>query len=100
MNRYVVLDTGWVDEEAVTISSWTGHTLDSFRTYDSAKALALQRIAYGDLTVMVVDRKTGERVFPAAESESDHEHRPGSEMRPAVAPGIRATRAARKERAG
>ena len=54
MCQPVVLDAGWIDEDAVEIGSWTGHSLDGFRTYDSAKALALPRIAYEDVAVIVV----------------------------------------------
>ena len=64
MERYVVLDTAWLDDEAVTLGGEHGKVLGRFMSSDSARALALQRMAYGDRGVVVVDRVDGERIFP------------------------------------
>lgn len=73
MNRYVVLYTGWVGEEAVTIAGWTGRLRDSFASRDSAEALALRRMAYGDLSVVVVDNVKDELVFPRKELAGEYD---------------------------
>jgi hypothetical protein len=47
--------------------------LGSFNKVDSARALALQRMAYGDIGVVVVDQATGEQVFPRADADPRQE---------------------------
>jgi hypothetical protein len=82
MARYVVLDTSWLDDHAASFGAYTGRELDSFHTFDCAKALALQRMAAGDLGVIVVDRLANDRVFPASTGEAhDTEDPPGSGTR-------------------
>jgi hypothetical protein len=58
-----VIDTNWEDDCPSPMGQ--GRQLGGFNKRDSAKVLALQRMAYGDLGVIVVDMMTGERVFPA-----------------------------------
>ena len=60
---YVVLETRW-DEGDEIIAGWSGEVLGRFETQDSAKALALQRIAYGDTGVVVVETATRKCVYP------------------------------------
>ena len=81
MLRYVVLNPRWIDAEAVTVGSWKGRLLASFATLDSAKALALQRMAYGDRAVVVVDRVGEERVFPSSDAEAQGNGEPSSGTR-------------------
>ena len=56
-----------------------GRVLDSFLKLDSAQALALQRMAYGDVGVVVVDQVNGEKVFPG--SDEDENEEPDSAVR-------------------
>ena len=67
--RYVVLDTNWV-RTIETLPGWTGLVLGRFRTLDSARALVLQRMAYGDVGLAVVDSASGEKVYPVESSVS------------------------------
>lgn len=64
MTRYIVLDTHWIDDGEDTDWNGRGQVLGTFRSHDSAKALALQRMSLGDIGVIVVDLVKGERVFP------------------------------------
>jgi hypothetical protein len=80
MARYVVLDTSWLDD-AVSFGAHTGREIDRFHTLDCAVALTLQRMASGDLGVIVVDLLTNERVFPASAGDAHDEDPPGSGMR-------------------
>ena len=61
--RYAVLDAA-EEENATELWGHRGKLLDSFRTEDSAKALALHRMAYGSAGVVVIDGITGSQVFP------------------------------------
>jgi hypothetical protein len=79
VNRYLVVDT-WENAGASTVGGCTGRQLDSFHSLDSAKALALQRMAYGNVGVVVVDQVGGETVFPRPETDED-EPEPDSESR-------------------
>jgi hypothetical protein len=67
MCRYAVIDTSF-DEGEAEQRGYRSRVLGTFNTEDSAKALALQRMAYGDLGVVVIDQETGERVFPSDEA--------------------------------
>jgi hypothetical protein len=67
MCRYAVIDTDF-DDNAPEQQPLQSRVLGTFHTEDSAKALALQRMAYGDLGVVVIDQETGERVFPRDEA--------------------------------
>jgi hypothetical protein len=81
MPRYVVLDVHWVDDYAVTFGSHTGQQIDRFHTLECGRALALQRMANGDLGTIVVDSVTGECVYPPPEdqaSEADGEPASGT----------------------
>jgi hypothetical protein len=80
MARYVVLDTSWLDD-AVSFGAHTGREIDRFHTLDCAQAFALQRMAVGDLGVIVVDLLTNDRVFPVSTDEAHDEDPPGSGMR-------------------
>ena len=72
MKRYVVVDT-W-DEDGTVTCGCAGRVLDSFIQLDSAQALALQRMAYGNVGVVVVDQVVGEKVFPGPDhGEEDEE---------------------------
>jgi hypothetical protein len=61
--RYVVIDTNWV-RSSETLPCWPGSVLGRFNTLDSAKALVLQRMAYGDEGVVVVDSASGRQAYP------------------------------------
>jgi hypothetical protein len=61
--RYVVLDTSG-DWEPTEVAGHRGTVLGRFRSEESARALALQRLAYGDRGVIVVDSAAGEVVYP------------------------------------
>ena len=61
--RFLVMDTG-DDFDAVEAGGHRGTLLGEFNTEASAQTLALQQLAYGDRTVMVVDRESGSVVFP------------------------------------
>jgi hypothetical protein len=78
VNRYVVVDT-WEEDGTVTCGC-AGQVLDSFFSLDSAQALALQRMAYGSVGVVVVDQVNGEKVFPLPDVE-DNEEDPDSGVR-------------------
>ena len=66
MQRYVVIDKNWEDDCPSPMGQ--GKHVGGFDTPDGAKARALQRMAHGDLGVIVVDTMTGEQVFPSAGS--------------------------------
>ena len=59
----MVLDTRW-DEMDEGLAGWKGSVLARFSTLDSAKALTLQRMAYGVRGIMVVDSVSGRQEFP------------------------------------
>ena len=61
--RYVVLDTSW-DGMEEGLAGWKGSVLARFNTLDSAMALTLQRMAYGDQGVIVVDSVSDRQAFP------------------------------------
>jgi hypothetical protein len=81
VNRYVVLDTEWVSAKAISVGRWRGEVLDSFFSLDSARALALHRMAYGDIGVVVIDQLSGEKVFPLSDVRMDHEEKHCSGVR-------------------
>ncbi len=79
--RYVVVD---VAEDVGATDLWgrRGRLLDSFRTEESARALALQRMALGDVEVVVIDGLSGTQVFPVPEpSGESKEETPSSRSR-------------------
>jgi hypothetical protein len=61
--RYVVVDLSRTGEDTQS-AEYPRTVLDTFNTMESAKALVLQRMAYGDVTVVVIDAYTGRQVFP------------------------------------
>jgi hypothetical protein len=63
VERYAVIDTNW-DDGGEPLAGWSGHVLGRFMTLDSAKALVLQRMSFGDTAVVVIDVHTGKRVYP------------------------------------
>ena len=67
MERYAVIDTNW-DDGSEPLVGWAGHVLGRFNTLDSAKALVLQRLSFGDTGVVVIDIRSGERLYPPEES--------------------------------
>jgi hypothetical protein len=67
MERYVVLDTTQPHQEGESAEGHQGRVLGSFASQDSAKAVALRRMAQGDLGTVVIDRVDGKRVFPRSE---------------------------------
>ncbi len=67
MERYAVIDTNW-DDGNDSIAGWSGHVLGRFNTLDSAKALVLQRLSFGDTGVVVIEVRSGDRVYPPEES--------------------------------
>jgi hypothetical protein len=67
VERYAVIDTNW-DDGTDPLAGWTGHVLGRFNTLDSAKALVLQRMSFGDTGVMVVEVRSGARTYPPEES--------------------------------
>ena len=69
MERYAVIDTNW-DDGNEPLAGWTGHVLGRFNTLDSAKALVLQRLSFGDTGVVVIDIRSGERLYPPEEPRS------------------------------
>jgi len=60
---YVVIDTSWKQGEE-KLAGWSGTVLGEYRSLDSAKALTLQRMAYGDTGIVVVDSTSGGRAYP------------------------------------
>lgn len=67
MERYAVIDTNWNDGSE-PVAGWAGHVLGRFNTMDSARALVLQRMAFGDTGVVVIQVHSGARVYPPDES--------------------------------
>ena len=67
MERYAVIDTNW-DDGTDPLAGWTGHVLGRFNTLDSAKALVLQRMSFGDTGVVVIEVRSGDRKYPPEES--------------------------------
>jgi len=67
VERFAVIDTNWDDGNS-PLAGWTGHVLGRFNTLDSAKALVLQRMSFGDTGVVVVDVRSSDRVYPPEES--------------------------------
>jgi hypothetical protein len=76
MKRYVVIDTDWEDDCPSPMGR--GRQVGSFRKPDSATALALQRMACGDLGVVVVDIMSGKQVFPAVAGNEAEGERPSA----------------------
>ena len=64
--RYVVLDTRG-DWEVTEVAGHEGTILWRFHSEESARALAMQRLSYGDRGVIVVDTVTGAAVYPPAD---------------------------------
>jgi hypothetical protein len=77
--RYLVLDTA-EDGEVEGLPGQRGLVLDRFHTEESARALVLQRLAYGDRGVIAVDSATGEVVYEPVDEADEHES-PGSGTR-------------------
>ena len=90
MQRYVVVDTDCAEDGAEVVpGAPRGRLVDSFRTEESAKALALQRMSYGDVGVVVFDSVSGKQVFPRPDATGGgEEHTPSS--------GTRLTRSRRR----
>ena len=99
VRRYVVLDTEWVSERAASVGEWRGEQLCACHRLDNATALALHVAAYGNDGVIVVDQKTGEKVFPTPDAETNHEAVPPP-RRKLSQTVLRSTRASRVKKAG
>jgi hypothetical protein len=70
--RYAVISVA-EEADATELCGHHGKLIDRFRSEESARALALQRMAFGDVGVVVIDAATGSRVFPPPEAtESAH----------------------------
>ncbi len=67
MQRYALIDTNW-DDGGEPLAGWSGHVLGRLDTFDSAKALVLQRMSLGDTGVVVIQLRSGKRVYPPEES--------------------------------
>lgn len=67
--RYVVIDTNW-NHGVEAVSGWNGTVLGRFKSLDSAKALTLQRLSYGDTGIVVVDVVSGGRAYPPDSGDS------------------------------
>ena len=78
--RYLVVDTGQAGD-IEGLPGMSGVVIDRFRTEESARALALQRLAYGDTGVVVVDAESGEVVYPPADDVDEADSGPGSGSR-------------------
>ena len=61
--RYVVIGPSWGDM-GDTLAGWSGTVLARFMSLDRAKALTLQRMAYGDTGIVVVDSASGRQTYP------------------------------------
>ena len=64
--RYVVLDT-LGDWDTTEVAGRRGTVLGKFRSDESARAMVLQRLAYGDRGVVAMDARTGKVVYPEAD---------------------------------
>ena len=62
--RYVVIDT-LGDWDTIEIAGHRGTLLGEFRSNESARALVLQRLAYGDRGVVALDAATGAVLYPS-----------------------------------
>jgi hypothetical protein len=77
--RFVVIDLA-EDPDATPLWGRRGRLIDSFQTDESARALALHRMALGDVEVVVIDGVSGDQVFPDPKAASAAET-PSSETR-------------------